>query len=93
MVPRRRRASLSPTIRKSVIGLTLAVLLFVGGFVVVGYSPLLNIEKIEVYGLHHLTLEEIEERLGFEPGAKEPIAVNGEPVSYTHLTLPTILLV
>ena len=68
MVPRRRRAALSPTSRKSVIGLTLAVLLFVGGFVVVGYSPLLNIEKIEVYGLHHLTLEEIEERLGFEPG-------------------------
>ncbi|MGB1795938.1 MAG: cell division protein FtsQ/DivIB [Acidimicrobiales bacterium] len=39
-----------------------------GGFVAVGYSPFLNIEKIEVHGLHHLTLAEIEERLGFEPG-------------------------
>ena len=68
MSPRARRASLSPVIRKGVVGLTLTLVLLVGCFVAVGYSPFLNIEKIEVHGLHHLTLAEIEQRLGFEPG-------------------------
>tara|TARA_Y100001970_G_scaffold294249_1_gene449137 strand:- start:2610 stop:3353 length:744 start_codon:yes stop_codon:yes gene_type:complete len=68
MLPRRRRAALSPTIRKGIVGLTLSLVLFVGGFVAVGYSSLLDVEKIEVHGLHHLTLIEIEQRLGFESG-------------------------
>jgi len=45
------------------------------GYILLGYSPLLDVEDVEVYGLHELTLEQVEDRLGFEIGDPLPLGL------------------
>jgi cell division protein FtsQ len=48
--------------------LALAIAVVAAGYVLLGKSPLLDVERVEIYGLHRVTLAEVEERLGFRLG-------------------------
>jgi len=61
-------ARFSTTVRRASAWIAVVFIVFVGVFIVVGRSALLDIERVEVHGLHHVTLVEIEQRLGFKQG-------------------------
>ena len=52
-----------------------AIVAAVAGYILLGHSPLLDVEELEVYGLHQVTLEEVEDRLGFQIGDPLPWGV------------------
>ncbi|MBM35631.1 MAG: hypothetical protein CL460_00490 [Acidimicrobiaceae bacterium] len=68
MRPGFEAARFSTTVRKVSTWITVVFIVFVALFIVVGRSALLDIERVEVHGLHHVTLTEIEQRLGFKQG-------------------------
>ena len=52
-----------------------AIVAAIAGYILLGHSPLLDVEELEVYGLHQVTLEEVESRLGFQIGDPLPVGV------------------
>ena len=52
-----------------------AIVAAIAGYILLGHSPLLDVEELEVYGLHQVTLEEVEDRLGFQIGDPLPWGV------------------
>ena len=52
-----------------------AIVAAIAGYILLGHSPLLDVEELEVYGLHQVTLEEVESRLGFQIGDPLPWGV------------------
>lgn len=50
------------------IWVTAVIVVLVSGYILLGRSALLDVEELEVYGLHQLTLEQVEGRLGFRVG-------------------------
>ena len=48
--------------------LALAFAVAVASYVLLGKSALFDVERVEIYGLHRVTLAEVEERLGFGLG-------------------------
>ena len=52
-----------------------AIVAAIAGYILLGHSPLLDVEELEVYGLHRVTLEEVEGRLGFQIGDPLPWGV------------------
>ena len=57
--------------------LALAFAVAVASYVLLGKSALFDVERVEIYGLHRVTLAEVEERLGFRSG--DPLrSVNSE---------------
>ena len=59
---------------------------------IVRSSSVLCVNTIEVHGTHLVTASQVEQAAKIPKG--QPLArVNTDAVSYTHLTLPTILLV
>lgn len=47
----------------------------IAGYILLGHSSLLDVEQVEVYGLHQLTLEQVESRLGFQIGDPLPVGL------------------
>lgn len=62
------RGRLSGLARKVIVLLTACVVIGVGAFILLGVSPLLQIDRVEVHGLHRVTLMEVEKFLGVEQG-------------------------
>ena len=62
------RGRLSGLARKVITLLTACVVIGVGAFILLGVSPLLQIDRVEVHGLHRVTLMEVEKFLGGEQG-------------------------
>ena len=62
------RGRLSGLARKVITLLTACVVIGVGAFILLGVSPLLQIDRVEVHGLHRVTLMEVEKFLGVEQG-------------------------
>ena len=52
-----------------------AIVVAIAGYILLGNSPLLDVEELEVYGLHQVTLEQVEDRLGFQIGDPLPWGV------------------
>ncbi len=50
------------------IWITAAIVILVSGYILLGRSALLDVEELEVHGLHQLTLEQVDGRLGFRVG-------------------------
>ena len=50
------RGRLSGLARKVITLLTACVVIGVGAFILLGVSPLLQIDRVEVHGLHRVTL-------------------------------------
>ena len=69
--------------------LALAIAVVTAGYVLLGKSPLLDVERVEIYGLHRVTLAEVEERLGFRRG--DPLlSVNSGEVEQNLEVLPWV---
>ena len=62
------RGRLSGLAQKVIVLLTACVVIGVGAFILLGVSPLLQIDRVEVHGLHRVTLMEVEKFLGVEQG-------------------------
>ena len=62
------RGRLSGLARKVIVLLTACVVIGVGAFILLGVSPFLQIDRVEVHGLHRVTLMEVEKFLGVEQG-------------------------
>jgi len=54
--------------RRILTGLALTVAVVAASYVLLGKSALFDVERVEIYGLHRVTLAEVEERLGFHSG-------------------------
>ncbi|HIF65414.1 MAG TPA: FtsQ-type POTRA domain-containing protein [Acidimicrobiia bacterium] len=54
--------------RRIFTGLALAGAVVAASYVLLGKSALFDVERVEIYGLHRVTLAEVEERLGFHSG-------------------------
>ena len=54
--------------RQILTGLALAGAVVAASYVLLGKSALFDVERVEIYGLHRVTLAEVEERLGFHSG-------------------------
>jgi cell division protein FtsQ len=54
--------------RRILTGLALAGAVVAASYVLLGKSALFDVERVEIYGLHRVTLAEVEERLGFHSG-------------------------
>jgi len=55
--------------------ITAVIVAVIAGYILLGHSPLLDVEELEVHGLHHLRLEEVEDRLGFKIGDPLPLGL------------------
>ena len=56
------------TVRRLSIWLAVVFVALTAVYLIVGRSALLDVEEIKVYGLHHLTLEEVQHNFGFQLG-------------------------
>ena len=56
------------TVRRLSIWLAVVFVALTAAYLIVGRSALLDVEEIKVYGLHHLTLEEVQDNFGFQLG-------------------------
>ena len=54
--------------RQILTGLALAGAVVAASYVLLGKSALFDVERVDIYGLHRVTLAEVEERLGFHSG-------------------------
>mgnify|MGYP001160772849 FL=1 len=69
--------------------LALAFAVAVASYVLLGKSALFDVERVEIYGLHRVTLAEVEERLGFRSG--DPLrSVNSEEEARNLEGLPWV---
>jgi len=69
--------------------LALAFAVVVASYVLLGKSALFDVERVEIYGLHRVTLAEVEERLGFRSG--DPLrSVNSEQEARNLEGLPWV---
>ena len=83
---------------KLVLIIFFAVLVFFGGSLVSSRNKIVDInprdiDYIEIIGFKTDNMKTIKDRKTVTKIAKDLNSLRGKPVSYTHLTLPTILLV
>ncbi len=75
--------------RRILTGLALTVAVVAASYVLLGKSALFDVERVEIYGLHRVTLAEVEERLGFHSG--DPLlSVNSEKEARNLEILPWV---
>ena len=75
--------------RRILAGLALAAAVVAASYVLLGKSALFDVERVEIYGLHRVTLVEVKERLGFRSG--DPLlSVNSEEEARNLEGLPWV---
>jgi len=75
--------------RRILTGLVLAMAVVAASYVLLGKSALLDVERVEIYGLHRVALAEVEERLGFDNG--DPLlSVNSDEEARKLEVLPWV---
>ena len=78
--------------RRILTWLVIAIAVVAASYVLLGKSALLDVERVEIYGLHRVALAEVEERLGFHRG--DPLlSVNSEEEARKLEVLPWVQVV